>query len=263
MRSHRPDWASMQGYGASSYGDAFADVYDDWYAELGDVSKCVEAVCDVVGDRTDSLGSRGLVLELGVGTGRLAVPLQQAGIEVVGLDASSAMLAQLATNAAPDHLPAVQGDMARLPLRGPFTCVLVGFNTLFNLTTEAAQRALFREVARVLAPGGFFVAELFVPAREDDVPDAVVEPAQVSVDRVVLTASIRDRAAQVVEGQHIEITEAGIRLRPWSIRYASPDQLDEMATAAGLALAHRHGSWDGAAFTEQHDAHVSWWQRPF
>ncbi len=244
----------MRGYGPSTYGDGFASVYDSWYEDIGDVAGCVAAVVA----STDG----GRVLELGVGTGRLALPLRAAGIDVVGVDASAAMVRRMQAKPDGAEVPVVLGDLARLPLRGPFDGAVIAFNTLFNLTTADAQRALFAEVARVLAPGGFLAAEAFVPATEHDVPDAVVEPNRIEVDRVVLTASLRDRASQRVEGQHIEITTDGIVLHPWSIRYAPPDELDEMAAAAGLVLERRDAGWRHEPYGPDTVQHVSWWRTP-
>lgn len=244
----------MRGYGPSTYGDAFASVYDTWYEDIGDVEGCVLAVA--------AAAAGGAVLELGVGTGRLALPLRDAGVAVVGVDASPAMLATLRAKAGADAIPLIQGDLTHLPLRGRFAGAIIAFNTLFNLTTSAAQEQLFAEVARLLAPGGFLAAELFVPETEQGAPDAVVEPSRIEIDRVVLTASVRDRERQLVEGQHIEITASGIVLHPWAIRYAAPDELDAMAAAAGLVLEHRAGGWRGEPFDTHTEQHISWWRKP-
>jgi SAM-dependent methyltransferase len=131
----------VQGYDASTYGDRFADVYDRWYADVSDVDGCVSRVAELAGD--------GPVLELGVGSGRLAIPLARRGVEVHGLDASRAMLDRLAAKPGGELVRTVLGDMAEIALDDPppFAVVLVAFNTLFNLTTEAAQRACVRRRA--------------------------------------------------------------------------------------------------------------------
>lgn len=243
----------VEGYSASSYGDAFADVYDEWYQGVSDVEATVAELLALAGG--------GPVLELGVGTGRLAVPLAEAGAErglrVVGVDASPAMLAKLAER---DHLglvEAIHGDMVDALPDGPFSLVFVAYNTLFNLTAPGALTACFEAVAARLAAGGRFVVEAFVPwdppRRGDD-----ISVRSLSADRVVLSISIHDPDRQAAEGQFVELTEAGgVRLRPWSIRYATPTELDAIAAAAGLRLEHRWESFGGDQFTDASERHVS------
>jgi hypothetical protein len=144
----------------------------------------------------------------------------------------------------------------------PFAVVLVAFNTFFNLGSEAAQRRCLERVAALLAPDGWFVLEAFVPGPAEGAGiDGAVTPRQITVDEVVLSVSQRDRAAQTITGQHVHVTEAGIRLRPWHLRYATPAQLDVMAAEAGLAPAWRAAGWEGEAFTEDSAVHVSAYRR--
>ena len=113
--------------------------------------------------------------------------------------------------------------------------------------------------AALLAPQGLLVVEAFVPppGGEGDAAVAAVEPRHIGVDEVVLTVSRLDPATRTITGQHVQITERGVRLRPWVLHYASPDQLDALAGEAGLRLVERHGGWRGEPFTPQSDAHVS------
>ena len=272
---------AMRGYHSASYGDAFADVYDDWYRDLGDVDATVGLIAQLA-------PPGGSVLELGVGSGRLAIPLAAAGLHTTGIDASAKMLDLLARNdqarndpARNDQAPneqapseqrgrvhAVCGDMVDDMPSGPFDVVLAAYNTVFNLLDRDRQQRCFTEVASRLAPGGSFVVEAFVPRSN---PDAIndgggdgngtesrVTVRTMSVDRVVLSASRDDHAQQRAEGQFIEITEmGGIRLRPWAIRYASPDELDGFARRSGLALHQRWADFSGAVFSDASDAHVS------
>jgi SAM-dependent methyltransferase len=240
----------VDGYTASTYGDAFADVYDDWYADVGDRDAAVATLVD--------LAAGGRVLELGVGSGRLAAGVAAAGVEVWGIDASAAMLERLAAAARDVH--GVLGDM-REPatvVDGPFSVVVAAFNTFFLLTTEDAQRACLRSSASLLGAGGVVALECYVPA---DPPDGgverVLEPRRVEVDRVVLTVTEHDVDAQVVRGQHVELRESGTRLRPWVLRYATPTQLDDLAAGAGLGLLERWGGWDRSPFDPAGAMHVS------
>ena len=128
----------MDGYDAGTYGQGFADVYDDWYGDVSDVDATVEGVLALL----EGQGA-GPVLELGVGTGRLALPLAGRGVEVVGVDASEEMLARLRAKPGADGVRAVHGDMAHLgdlALDGPFAVVFAAFNTFFNLTDAARRR---------------------------------------------------------------------------------------------------------------------------
>jgi SAM-dependent methyltransferase len=315
----------MQGYRASSYGDGFADVYDEWYPSGRDT--------DEVLDGLRRLAGPGPVLELGCGTGRLCLPLAAGGLTVVGLDASEVMLARLRAKPGADAMVTVAGDMADIDLShadltaidragthrsgahlagtdpigtGPsgtdvsgtdvsgtdvsgtgrsggdvprFRLVFAAFNTLFNLPTADRQAACFRSVARHLRPEGSFAVECFVPGDApgdlpgDGPPEApgdaadsaathtglrdAIELRSLSATQVVLRVSRQDRAAQTVSGQHIELSEAGVRLRPWHLRYAAPKELDELAAAAGLALASRWASWSGEPFGDDSAQHVS------
>ena len=238
MHDHPPD----------RYGAAFADVYDEWY---GDVSDTAATVAGLRGLAT------GRVLELGVGTGRIGVPLADAGSLVLGLDASREMLAVLATKRSEDMPIAILADMSRLPFAdSTMQLVFAAFNTMFNLTTELAQRRCIAEAARVLGPSGRLAIECFVPP-PDAMPARGASVRHASTESVTVMTSKHDPADQTILGEHVEVTPDRVTRRPWALRYASPDQLDSMAAAAGLSLESRTASWSGRAFDESSDAHVS------
>ena len=241
----------MRGYTSSSYGDSFADVYDDWYRKVSDVDATVAALSE--------LASGGAVLELGTGTGRIALPLAQHGVAVTGIDASDAMLRKLAAKDPDGLVHTVLGDMVDDLPDGPFAVVFVAYNTLFNLVTEQRQRECFTAVATRLAPTGAFVVEAFVPSPQ---AGSQVTVRSLEVDRVVLSVSVQDHDSQRAEGQYVELSEhAGVRLRPWSIRWAPPEELDAMAAAAGLELRVRWGDFDRSEFTDDSERHVSIYTR--
>ena len=257
-RLGRPHWPRtaavvddviVRGYDDQSYGEGFADVYDDWYADITDVAATTATLAE--------FAAGGPVLELGIGTGRLALPLSAAGVEVHGIDSSAAMLDRLRTKPGADAIRAVQGDMVDGLPDGPFSLVFVAYNTFFGLLTEARQQACLHAVAARLRPEGAFAVEAFVPEPDhESAPSVTVR--SVAVDRVVLSVSTADPEAQRAEGQYIDITEAGgVRLRPWSIRWATPAQLDEMAAAAGLRLVARWAGFDRAPFDAESARHVS------
>ena len=243
----------MDGFDASTYGERFADVYDDWYGGVSDAAATVEAVA--------TLAAGGPVLELGVGTGRLAVPLAQRGLEVHGIDASPAMLERLAAKAAAAGVTvhASEGDFADVDaaVPGGFAVVLVAFNTLFNLADAGAQQRCLAAVADRLRPDGHLVVEAFVPEPDAATPGGAVTPAVIEADRVVLQVTQSDPEAQTVTGSVVSLTEEGIRLRPWRIRWATPAELDGMAAAAGLRRAERWADWDRHPFDDDSPRHVT------
>ena len=242
----------MRGYDDSSYGDAFADVYDDWYGEISDVAATTAMLADLAALCGDSR-----VLELGAGTGRLAIPLAAKGLDVVGIDSSPAMLGRLGAKPGGDLVLTLVGDMTDDLPDGPFGVVFVAYNTLFNLPSAERQLACFQAVADRLARRGTFVVEAFVPDTGTK-PESQVSVRSVTADRVVLSVSTSDPADQRAEGQYVDITESdGVRLRPWSIRWATPEQLDAMAATAGLTLVERWETFAGAPFGPDSPRHVS------
>lgn len=244
----------MDGYDRDTYGERFASVYDDWYDGITDASACAALVAELAD--TDRHAGGGPVLELGVGTGRLALPLAELGLGVVGVDSSPAMLAALAAKPGGAAVEAVLGDMADPPVGDRrFAVVLIAYNTLFNLVDVADQQRCLRNVASLLLPGGSLVVEAFVPA--PGVAEQAVSPRTITADRVVLSVSRSDPERQEALGQYVDITEAGISLRPWHIRWSTPEQLDEMAADAGLVLADRWSDWSRSPFGPDAAAHVS------
>src|SRR4051794_15043871 len=244
----------VDGYGPASYGEGFADGYDEWDADVSDPG----AVADLVAE----LAGSGRVLELGIGSGRLALAIAARGVDVWGIDASPAMVERLRAKDGGAAIPVAMGDMADLDLHtlpdgdeARFAVVLVAYNTLFNLATEADQARALARCAAVLAPGGHVVVEAVVP--DADPPASAVEARTVEVDRVVLNVSRREPSGGAVRGQLVEISEAGIRLRPWLVRPVGPEAIDALAAAAGLQLAQRWSGWRREPYTDADPSHVS------
>jgi SAM-dependent methyltransferase len=241
----------VRGYEPASYGDGIADVYDEWYGDL-EVDAPVEALAGWAGG--------GAVLELGIGTGRLALPLAARGVKVCGVDASAAMLARLRGKPGGDQLDVVVGDMAGDDPPGPFTVAFAAVNTFFGLTAPGAQETCFRSVAGRLVDGGRFVIDAFVPDPDDEGDGVRVR--SIAGDRVMLDVVHTDVAEQRAFGQIVELVDGQpVRLRPWSVRWSTPEQLDAMATAARLELEHRWSDWKGGIFGPDSARHVSVWRR--
>lgn len=241
----------MEHFGPETYGDRIAEVYDSWYRAPG--AEMVDALVSLSGD--------GPVLELAVGTGRVAIPVAERGIEVHGIDASEAMVSQLRAKAGGDKIKVTMGDMADVGVDTTFSLVFIVFNSFFALLTQDDQVRCFANVARRLEPGGHFVLECFVPdpARYDR--GQRVGAISVEVDHVRLDISRHRLAEQRVDTQHVIITEAGVRLAPVTLRYAWPSELDLMARLAGLRLRHRWGGWDGAPLTDESGVHISVYEK--
>ena len=240
----------MEGYGRTTYGDSFADVYDDWYEGITDA----EATAELVAELAATAGAS-RVLELAVGTGRLAVPIAARGLDVVGIDASPAMLAKLKARDGAGAVTAVLGDMVDDLPDGPFAVALVAYNSLFNLESAERQRACFAAVADRLVPGGRFVVEAFVP---DERSGPAISVRSVSATEVVLSIAQHDVAGQRAHGQFVQFLDGDrVRLRPWSIRYAPPAELDEMAATSGLQLVDRWEDVHRHPFEDESVQHVS------
>jgi SAM-dependent methyltransferase len=203
----------------------------------------------------------GPVLELAIGTGRVALPFAARGFAVEGVEASEEMVAKMRAKPGGEEVPFAIGDMADVPVSGPYTLVYLVYNTLFNLVREERQRDCFRNVARVLAPGGAFVVETFVPDPADFDRDEQVQVRDVTGDSATIRLHRYDRAEQTFVRQTITFDRAGVHLWPFAMRYCWPDQIDEMAEAAGLRLTERYADWYRQPFNATSKAHVSVYRR--
>lgn len=243
----------MEDYHPGTYGEAFADVYDDWYSDVTDTAACVAAVAGLAGG--------GPVLEMGAGTGRLALPLAAAGVDVSALDASRAMLAALAAKPGAERVRSVLGDMVHPPLRpgAGFAVVLCAFNSLFNLPDVSDQRLCLQAAASLLAPAGRLIIETSLPGAGHEPAGVIagetgdyqvdgVDVRAIEADRVVLSAWQHDPVTQNIRGQMVDISAGGIRLRPWQLHYRTTAQLDAAARDAGLELLERWADWGGGTF---------------
>jgi len=234
-------------YSEETYGERIAGIYDEWYAGYD------EAAIDCL----HQLARGGPALELGIGTGRIALPLNQRGVAVHGIDASEAMVARLRAKPGGDRIPVAFGSFADVPVEGQFNMVYVPFNTFYALLTQEEQVRCFQNVARHLRPEGVFVIEAFLPDLTRFTGRQTVRAIDIENDEVRLDASRIDPVSQVITSQHIVLTEQGVRLYPVKLRYVWPAEMDLMASAAGMRLKHRWGNWQGAAFSAESGKHIS------
>ncbi len=249
-------WSHALRVGATVlYDDRRAEAYDDRYR---DRFAEAEAVADFLAGLARPPGP---VLELGIGTGRLALPLVARGLDVHGVDASPAMVARLRAKPGGDGIPVVVGDFSdvRSLVDRRYALAFLAYNSLFELHSQEKQVRCFEGVAASLVDDGLFVVEAVVP----DLSNAGDGVRVVSVhdDEVRLQVTRHDPVAQVVTGQTLTFTDGGVELWPWSIRYATVPEIDLMARVGGLRLRHRFGGWSGEEFDETSFRHVSVYER--
>lgn len=237
----------MTTYDATTYGDRIADVYDAWYESVDMTAVSLLA----------ELARGGRALELGIGTGRIALPLQAQSVEVHGIDVSPAMVAKLREKPGGQTIMITVGDFADVAVEGMFPLIYVMFNTFFGLLSQTEQVRCFQNVARHLEPDGVFLLELFMPDLPRFERDQTVRATSVAINEIKLEVTRHDKIAQQVISQQVLMTEYGLKLFPVQIRYAWPAELDLMAQLAGMRLQHRWGGWQRETFTAQSQKHIS------
>jgi SAM-dependent methyltransferase len=234
---------------ASTYGERIAAIYDDVFGAILDTDAAVDLLEQLAGD--------GPALELGIGTGRLALPLRRRGIEVHGVDASPAMVEQLRRKPGGSEIPVTMGDLRDVAVEGTYGLVFLVFNTLFALTSQEDQLRCFESVAAHLDSNGAFVIECFVPDMTRWQNHQTLQTQRLEQGRVLIEASRHDPVNQLIESYLVTLGEEGTRLYPVRIRYSWPSELDLMARAAGLGLKDRWGGWGREPFDSSSTKHVS------
>ena len=236
------------------FGERVAERYDDSSAEMFDPSK-VEPIVDFLVE----LATDGSALELGIGTGRIALPLAQRGIRVHGIDLSEAMVAKLRAKPGASDIGVTVGDFATTTVEKHFSVAYLVFNTIMNLTTQDEQVACFRNVAAHLEPGGCFVIEVMVPDLQRLPPGETVRPFTVSATR--LGFDEYDIAAQGLISHHYWIDDGRFETVSMPFRYVWPAELDLMARLAGMSLRERWSGWGREPFTSDSTQQVSVWEK--
>lgn len=238
-----------------------ADLWNEQVAQAYDSTDGMFAP-EVLGPTVDflaRLAGTGRALEFAVGTGRVAVPLAERGVPVVGIELSEPMAAELRKKVG-DAIPVLIGDMATARMDGEFTLVYLVYNTISNLLTQDEQVECFRNAARHLAPGGYFVIELGVPSLRMLPPGQTACPFTVSEDYVGFDTY--DLVNQRLVSHHYRIGGGDVGVFRSPHRYVWPSELDLMARIAGLKLVERVEDWSGAPFTDDSTSHISVWLRP-
>jgi SAM-dependent methyltransferase len=237
------------------FGEPVAATYDetsDRMFDPGVVGPTVDFLAELAGD--------GRALELGIGTGRIALPLAARGVEVHGIDLSRAMVERLRAKPGGEGIGVTIGDFATARADGSFRLAYLVFNTIMNLTSQAAQVACFRNVAEHLEPGGRFVIEVGVPDLQRLPPGerfVVFDASEThwGIDEY-------DVANQGLISHHFQVVEGGVERSSGPFRYVWPAELDLMAQLAGMELRERWAGWKREPFTSDSREHVSVWERP-
>jgi SAM-dependent methyltransferase len=232
---------------AARYDESAADMFDP-------------AVVDPVVDFLVELAGSGRALELGIGTGRIALPLAERGVTVHGIELSTAMASRLRVKPGGEDIGVTIGDFATTTAEGTFSVAYLVFNTIMNLTTQAAQVACFRNVAEHLEPGGCFVIEVGVPGLQRLPPGETIHAFHVSENRWGFDEF--DVANQGLTSHHFEIVDGRAERLSVPFRYAWPAELDLMAELAGMRLRERWSGWRWEPFTSDSRKHVSVWEKP-
>ncbi len=238
------------------FGAEVAERYDETSGDMFDPS--------VVGPTVDflaGLAGGGAVLEFGIGTGRIALPLAERGVHVSGIDLSEAMVGKLREKPGSEQIEVTFGDFATTRVPGSFSLVYLVFNTIDNLTTQDEQVACFENAAAHLEPGGSYVIEVGVPdLRRLPYGERFVlfdvSEGHIGIDEY-------DVATQGLVSHHWQ-REGDARFHKGSgpFRYVWPSELDLMARIAGLRLRERWADWNRDPFTNESRKHVSVWQKP-
>jgi SAM-dependent methyltransferase len=236
------------------FGERVAQRYDESSADMFQ-SAVVDPVVDLLAD----LAGHGAALELGIGTGRIALPLARRGIRVHGIDLSEAMVARLRAKPGAQQIGVTIGDFATTTVEGRFTVAYLVFNTIMNLTTQDGQIACFQNVAAHLEPGGCFVIEVMVPALQRLPPGETVRAFNLSATR--LGFDEYDVASQGLISHHYTVVDGNLEVDAPPFRYVWPSELDLMARLAGMTLRERWSGWKREPFTSDSTTHVSVWEK--
>jgi SAM-dependent methyltransferase len=231
-----------------------AERYDASTPEMFD-----PAVVGPTVDFLEELAGDGAALELGIGTGRIALPLAERGVPVHGIDLSEAMVARLRAKPGAERLRVTIGDFASTRVDGSFSLAYLVFNTIMNLTTQDEQVACFENVAAQLEPGGCFVIEVGVPDLQRLPPGETFRPFRVTAAR--LGFDEYDVVSQGLVSHHYTVVDGSLEVLSVPFRYVWPAELDLMARLAGMTLRERWRGWTREPFTSESTSHVSVWQK--
>jgi len=242
-------------YDPAAYGEYLAADYDALYSAIPDTEDAVACLAELTGG--------GSLLEMGIGTGRLALPLAARGVAVQGIEASPAMVAELRKLPGGEDLPVAVGSFADTVVPDErFAVVVLALHTIFGLPTQDEKVACFANAERHLDGGGVFVVEATVLDVGAFRRGQAVIPRFANAERVELQVLRYDASTQIIETTNVHLSNDGVRLNGFTNAYASPRELDLMARLGGLHLRERWSTWTRAPFTGISTRHVSIYGRP-
>jgi SAM-dependent methyltransferase len=237
------------------FDERVATRYDAMHADEFDQAVLEPAVSFIA-----DLAAGGAALELGIGTGRLALPLSARGVRVHGIELSPAMIAQLQAKPGADSIGVTIGDFATTRVDGSFKVAYLVRNTIANLTTQDEQVECFRNVAAHLEPGGCFVIELYIPELQRLPPGETFHAFDVTPTHVGIEEY--DVATQIAYSHHYSVLDGKLEFFSAPFRYVWPSELDLMARLAGMTLRERWSNWEREPFTKDSRSHISVWEKP-
>lgn len=237
----------MSDYSDETYGELIADVYDDWYSEVD--PQMLEMLARLAGG--------GRALELGIGTGRVAIPLAARGMKMYGIDSSPAMLEKLRAKPGSEEIQLHQGNFINIPFQEKFDLIFVIFSTFYGLLTQEEQIQCFQNVADHLNNKGLFAIEAFVPDLSRYHGGQSVRAVQLESQQTRLVASMLNPVNQIITSQFIVLDKSKTDVKPVKIRYVWPSELDLMAHLAGLKLVYHWDDWGQSPFSSNSGKHIA------
>lgn len=241
----------MASWDSQTYGQRWSKIYDDlpW-------PEPTETV-----DFLEGWAGGGPVLELAIGTGRVAIPLAARGVEVEGIDTSPEMIDVLRSKETGTEITVHHGDISKFQLDRTYSMAFLVLNTIYALQSQEEQLSCFESAAGAIGPGGHFIVEAFMPDPTRFRRNSWTQVHDIGLGHVVIEADKHDPSTQQILEQHIHIRDGKIELFPAFLRYVWPSEMDLMARLAGFTLVERFGSWTREAFTARSGQHVSVYRR--
>ncbi|MBM7789584.1 class I SAM-dependent methyltransferase [Tenggerimyces flavus] len=245
----------MEDYSVSTYGDTVAGIYDGWHGLWEDPADAVEYLA--------KLADGGRVLELGIGTGRVAIPLAARGLDVQGVDASAEMVRVMRTKPGGD-LPVIIGDAADVAnlVSGSFSLIYCVFSSFYGILTQKEQLRCLSGVFDRLQPGGSFVVETFYPDLTKFSNNKSLELFHFTPERISIWASRHDKLAQTIHTEDLHVRNGSVQAYPVKVRYVWPAELDLMTRLSGLELVSRQADWNGQEFTSRSFNYITTYRKP-
>jgi SAM-dependent methyltransferase len=243
------NWADFD---PAAYGKFAAENYDRLHDDL-DSAPAARLLTELAGG--------GRIVEFGIGTGRLALPLAANGLEIHGIEGSAAMADRLRDKPGGQGIPVQIGDFSTASAGEGFALAFLVINTIYALPSQQAQVQCFRNAAQHLHEGGLFLVEAWVPDIGAFRNGTATRPVRVSDGHIELEIATIDPAQQTMQTNKLHVTETGTQLIPANHRYAWPAEMDLMAQIAGMTLAHRWEDWTKTPFTRHSMSHISVWQK--